>query len=113
MVYADFACILQDIETCQPNPVPFSTTTLQEHMPYAFAYYVKYCYDSSLDKFRMYKGPDFPQKFINSLVYDLKLGRHYGFASTIDWRTKVSTEFSRFDRHETGSYIVKYVKTVF
>ncbi|XP_037921377.1 uncharacterized protein LOC119658182 [Hermetia illucens] len=57
VVYADFECLLQDIQSCQPDPASASTTTLQEHIPCAFAYYIKCCYDSNL---------------INSLVSDLK-----------------------------------------
>lgn len=71
VVYADWECLLQDIETCPPDPAA-SSTTLQEHISCAFAYYVKCCYHSSLDKFRMYKGPNSPQKFITSLWYGLK-----------------------------------------
>ncbi|XP_037921320.1 uncharacterized protein LOC119658124 [Hermetia illucens] len=72
VVYADFECLLQDIQSCQPDPASASTTTLQEHIPCAFAYYIKCCYNSNLDRFRIYKGPDSPKKFINSLVSDLK-----------------------------------------
>ncbi|KAJ8979950.1 hypothetical protein NQ317_001535 [Molorchus minor] len=38
VIYADFECILQDVETCFPQPSLSSTTNIQQHVPCAFAY---------------------------------------------------------------------------
>lgn len=71
VIYADFECILQNVSTCLPNPLLPSTTNLQEHIPCAFAYYIKCSYDNSLNKLQVYRGQDSPQKFIRSLVSDV------------------------------------------
>lgn len=71
-VFADFECILQDIDTCLPCPKTSSTTDVQQHVPFAFAYYVKCSHDSTLDKLKVYRGEDAAKKFVQYLVEDVK-----------------------------------------
>lgn len=40
VVYLDFECILQKIDTVEPNPNKSFTTPYQLHKPFAFAYYI-------------------------------------------------------------------------
>lgn len=71
VVYADSECVFQDLETCIPDPNKSSTTLMNKHTPYAFAYYIKCSFNSNLDKFKKFKGLDSPKQFIRELVSDI------------------------------------------
>jgi glucose-6-phosphate 1-dehydrogenase len=43
VTYADFECMLQKIQTCQPSDETSYTNPFQKHNPNNFAYYIKYC----------------------------------------------------------------------
>lgn len=42
-IYADFECILQKIQTCQPSDKTSYTNAYQKHVPNNFVYHIKYC----------------------------------------------------------------------
>ena len=42
VIYADFECLLHNINTCQPNPEKSYINKYQKHYPISFTYYVKY-----------------------------------------------------------------------
>jgi hypothetical protein len=71
-IYADFECILKNVDTCLPQPSMSSTTTIQQHVPCAFAYYMKCSFDDTLNRLRVYKGIDSPTKFVLALSEDIK-----------------------------------------
>ncbi|XP_055385864.1 uncharacterized protein LOC129614933 [Condylostylus longicornis] len=56
-IYADFECILENIDTCSPDPKISSTIDIQQHVPCSYAYYIKCSYDDNLDEFRMQTNP--------------------------------------------------------
>ncbi|XP_037806202.1 uncharacterized protein LOC119600179 [Lucilia sericata] len=66
VVYADFECILESTNFKNSTKVE----SVQKHIPYAYSYYIKCSFDSSLDKFRIYSGEDSPKHFFKSLVAD-------------------------------------------
>jgi hypothetical protein len=69
VVYADFECILQPITGDELNSN--CTTTLQKHVPAAFAYYIVCSYNSSLNKYVTYRGQDCVSKFLSYLKSDV------------------------------------------
>lgn len=71
VIYADFECILQSIDTSIPD-MSKSTVFTQQHIPYAFSYYIKCSLDDNFNKICSYKGLDSPKKFIEYLVEDVK-----------------------------------------
>lgn len=70
VVYADFECILQDINTPENNSK--STVYTKKHIPCAFSYYIKCSFSDTLNKFRSYQGEDSSVKFIEYLSEDVK-----------------------------------------
>ena len=70
IIYGDFEAVLKPHSTCNPNPDDFSTTITHTHEPYSFAYYIKYSFDSSLNKLELYRGPDAAKVFIQRLEKD-------------------------------------------
>ncbi|XP_055840006.1 uncharacterized protein LOC129907704 [Episyrphus balteatus] len=67
-VYADFECMLENIESCQPDPSKSSTTAIKVHVPVAVSYYLKCSFNSSLDKLFQYTGNDCARVFLGSLI---------------------------------------------
>ena len=51
MVYADFECMLEDVEAAEWNP----TYTYQQHRPYSVGYYIHCSSDASLCRYRAYR----------------------------------------------------------
>ena len=77
VVYADFECFTEKIDTCQPEEGKSFTNQYQKHSPSGFSYLIK-CFDDNLfyPKLVHYtaKSPDddIPQLFIESLEKDIK-----------------------------------------
>ena len=77
VVYADFECFTEKIDTCQPEEGKSFTNQYQKHSPSGFSYLIK-CFDDELlsPKLVHYtaKSPDedIPQLFIESLEKDIK-----------------------------------------
>ena len=77
VVYADFECFTEKIDTCQPNDGKSFTNRYQKHKPSGFSYLIK-CFDDNLFSPKLVKytaeSPDdnIPQLFIESLESDIK-----------------------------------------
>ena len=77
VVYADFECFTEKIDTCQPEEGKSFTNQYQKHSPSGFSYLIK-CFDDNLfyPKLVHYtaKSPDedIPQLFVESLEKDIK-----------------------------------------
>ena len=77
VVYADFECFTEKIDTCQPNDNKSFTNRYQKHKPSGFSYLIK-CFDDNLlaPHLRHYtaESPDdnIPRLFIESLEKDIK-----------------------------------------
>ena len=77
VVYADFECFTQKIDTCQPNDGKSFTNRYQKHKPSGFSYLIK-CFDDNLlsPKLVQYTADspddDVSRLFIESLEKDIK-----------------------------------------
>ena len=77
VVYADFECFTEKIDTCQPEEGKSFTNQYQKHRPSGFSYLIK-CFDDDIlaPHLRHYtaESPDdnIPQLFIESLEKDIK-----------------------------------------
>ncbi|XP_020608918.1 uncharacterized protein LOC110047502 [Orbicella faveolata] len=77
VVYADFECFTEKIDTCQPIDNKSFTNQYQKHVPSGFRYLIK-CFDNNIfsPKFVKYTkkaaDEDIPQLFIESLEKDIK-----------------------------------------
>ena len=77
VVYADFECFTEKIDTCQPDDGKSFTNQYQKHSPSGFSYLIK-CFDDDIlaPHLRHYtaESPDdnIPQLFIESLEKDIK-----------------------------------------
>ena len=77
VVYADFECFTEKIDTCQPKDNKSFTNRYQKHKPSGFSYLIK-CFDDNLfsPKLVKYTAESFvdniPQLFIESLEKDIK-----------------------------------------
>ena len=77
VVYADFECFTEKIDTCQPDEGKSFTNQYQKHSPSGFSYLIK-CFDDDiltpLLKHYTAKSPDedIPQLFVESLEKDIK-----------------------------------------
>ena len=77
VVYADFECFTEKIDTCQPEEGKSFTNQYQKHKPSGFSYLIK-CFDDNIlaPHLRHYtaESPDdnIPQLFIESLESDIK-----------------------------------------
>ena len=77
IVYADFECFNNKLDTCQPNPGESYTMKYEKHIPSSFCYYIK-CFDDNLYakdpvKYEISNNDDdVAQKFVDSLQNDLK-----------------------------------------
>ncbi|XP_073845092.1 uncharacterized protein [Musca autumnalis] len=69
-IYADAESVLKHKEQ-EPNSNR-KTVQVKEHIPCAFSYNIKCSFDSSLDKFFIYTGPDAPKVFLENLIEDCK-----------------------------------------
>ncbi|XP_050420213.1 uncharacterized protein LOC126833111 [Adelges cooleyi] len=74
-IYADTEAILKPIA---PPPNAGGTYDIAEHVACSFAYFVKCDFDSSLDKFELYRGADCMSVFVERLERDVKaIARRY------------------------------------
>ena len=77
VVYADFGCFTEKIDTCQPEEGKSFTNQYQKHSPSGFSYLIK-CFDDDIlaPHLRHYtaESPDdnIPRLFIESLESDIK-----------------------------------------
>ena len=77
VVYADFECFTEKIDTCQPKDTKSFTNRYQKHKPSGFIYLIK-CFDDNLFSPKLVQytadSPDdnVPQLFIKSLEEDIK-----------------------------------------
>ena len=77
VVYADFECFTEKIDTCQPKDTKSFTNRYQKHRPSGFSYLIK-CFDDELlsPLLRQYTAEspdeDIPQLFVESLEKDIK-----------------------------------------
>ena len=77
VVYADFECFTQKIDTCQPDDGKSFTNQYQKHKPSGYSYMIK-CFDDNLFYPKLVKytaespDEDIPQLFIESLEKDIK-----------------------------------------
>ncbi|XP_049887050.1 uncharacterized protein LOC126381638 [Pectinophora gossypiella] len=68
VIYADFESLLQPTPDAQNSEC---TENIQKHVPAAFGYYIVCSYDSSLNKYVSFRGPDCVQNFIENLENDV------------------------------------------
>ena len=77
VVYADFECFTEKIDTCQPEDTKSFTNRYQKHRPSGFSYLIK-CFDDNIlaPKLVHYTAESIndnvPQLFIESLEEDIK-----------------------------------------
>ena len=77
VVYADFECFTEKIDTCQPKDTKSFTNRYQKHKPSGFSYLIK-CFDDNLLSPKLVKytaespNDNVPQLFIESLEEDIK-----------------------------------------
>ena len=75
VVYADFECFTEKIDTCQPEEGKSFTNQYQKHSPSGFSYLIK-CFDDNIlaPHLRHYtaESPDVAWLFIKSLESDIK-----------------------------------------
>ena len=77
VVYADFECFTQKIDTCQPDDGKSFTNQYQKHKPSGYSYLIK-CFDDNLFSPKLVKytaestDEDIPQLFVESLEKDIK-----------------------------------------
>lgn len=78
VIYADFECFTESIETCQPNDKESFTQQYQKHTSSGYCYMIK-CYDDNLYKPSIHrytkKSADDVRKFKSPQ------NSHFGFAS--------------------------------
>ena len=77
VVYADFECFTEKIDTCQPKDTKSFTNRYQKHRPSGFSYLIK-CFDDDLFSPKLVHytaespNDNVPQLFIKSLESDIK-----------------------------------------
>ena len=77
VVYADFECFTEKIDTCQPDDGKSFTNRYQKHKPSGFSYLIK-CFDDNLFSPKLVHytaespNDNIPQLFIESLEKDIK-----------------------------------------
>ena len=82
VVYADFECFTEKIDTCQPKDTKSFTNRYQKHRPSGFSYLIK-CFDDDIlsPKLVHYTvesiNDNVPQLFIESLEEDITTGLKY------------------------------------
>ena len=74
IIYVDFECFIDPIQTCDLNPESSYTKQYQRHEPISFFYYIK-CFNDKVipPKERKYIGKDAAQKFVEMLEEDIKM----------------------------------------
>ncbi|KAG7299574.1 hypothetical protein JYU34_016555 [Plutella xylostella] len=72
IIYADFETMLQRHQGCEADPNIASTSTLQQHVPSAFGYYIVCTMDEKYNRYVSYRGTDCVSKFVEWLYRDTK-----------------------------------------
>ena len=67
VVYADLACLLEKISTCQNNLNESSTTEMNKHTPSGYSLFTDCSFDKSKNKLDYYRGKDCMKKFCKDL----------------------------------------------
>ena len=67
VVYADFKCLLVQIDPCEKNPNISYTEKKDMHLPCEYSITTCYSYDKSLNKTKYCRGPDCVEKFSQDL----------------------------------------------
>jgi hypothetical protein len=76
-VYADFECMLQKVQTCQPSDETSYTNAYQKHVPNNFVYHIKYT-NNDYKPPVVYSGVDAPKVFYEKLKEDaLHIAKKY------------------------------------
>ena len=77
VIYADFECYIEGLDTVKQDPDRSSTTQYQKHSPSGFCYYVK-CFDNSVYEPKLvhhtqqYEGEDVTEKFASMLEDEVR-----------------------------------------
>ena len=77
VVYADFECFTEKIQTCYPDESRSFTNQYQHHKPSGFCYLIK-CFDDELMKPKLVQytaesvNEDISKKFIDSIEYEIR-----------------------------------------
>ena len=77
VIYADFECFTEKIQTCFPNEGRSFTNQYQHHKPSGFCYLIK-CFDDELIKPKLVQytaesaNEDISKKFIDSIEYEIR-----------------------------------------
>ena len=77
VIYADFECYIEGMDTVGPNPDGSSTTQYQKHNPSGFSYYVK-CFDDTVYKSKLvhytqqHGEEDVTKKFVDMLEEEVR-----------------------------------------
>ncbi|XP_050340230.1 uncharacterized protein LOC126766507 [Bactrocera neohumeralis] len=66
-IYADFECILKPIDIQNSS----RTQCVQEHIPYAYCYFIKCSYNNHLNRFKIYSGVDASKHFFKNIFDDV------------------------------------------
>ena len=73
VVYADFECNNEPIDTSQPNPEKSYTKQYQKHVPSGFCYHIQSLYEEVYkSKTVSFTGKEAAKKFLDMLMEDIK-----------------------------------------
>ena len=67
IIYADFGCLLEKMDTCYNNPKESSTTEINKHTPLGYPLFTHCSFDEAKNKLNYYKGKDCMKKFCKDL----------------------------------------------
>ena len=99
VVYADFECYTEKIQTCYPDESRSFTNQYQHHKPSGFCYLIK-CFDDELMKPKLVQytaessDEDISKKFIDSIEYEIRnIYRKFKFKKLIQMTCKDEIAF--------------------
>ena len=99
VIYADFECFTENIQTCYPNESRSFTNQYQHHKPSGFCYLVK-CFDDELMKPKLVQytaesaNEDISKKFIDSIEYEIRsIYKEFKFKKKIQMTRKDEIAF--------------------
>ena len=67
IIYVDFECLLEKMNTCYNNPVESSTTEINKHTPSGYSLFTHCSFDKAKNKLDYYRGKDCMKKFCKDL----------------------------------------------
>ena len=67
IIYADFECLLEKMNTCYNNPEESSITEINKHTPSGYSLFTHCSFDKSKNKLDYYRGKDCMKKFCKDL----------------------------------------------